>query len=57
MTEQDKQDAVHPDAASHGPARKPYVQPRVIDYGSVGALTQSGGITVKDIGSMQRKGP
>jgi hypothetical protein len=31
--------------------RKPYETPRLIDYGAVSKLTQSGGITVTDHGS------
>ena len=45
-----------PPSAS-APGRRRYVPPRVIDYGHVGKLTQSGGITVKDFGNMERKGP
>ena len=37
--------------------RKRYEPPRLIDYGRISALTQSGGITTKDSGSMFRQGP
>ena len=38
-------------------ARKRYETPRLIDYGRISKLTQSGGITTKDQGSMWRQGP
>jgi hypothetical protein len=38
-------------------ARKRYESPRLIDYGRISTLTQSGGITTKDFGSMERVGP
>jgi hypothetical protein len=40
-----------------GAARKRYEAPRLIDYGRISKLTQSGGITTKDQGSMERQGP
>jgi hypothetical protein len=36
------------------PSRRRYDPPRLVQYGSVGKLTQSGGITTKDTGSMKR---
>jgi hypothetical protein len=38
-------------------ARKRYEAPRLVDYGRIARLTQSGGITTKDFGSMERVGP
>jgi hypothetical protein len=38
-------------------ARKRYESPRLIDYGRIAKLTQSGGITTKDFGNMFRVGP
>lgn len=38
-------------------ARKRYEAPRLIDYGRISKLTQTGGITSKDQGSMERQGP
>ena len=35
-------------------ARRRYEPPRLVDYGSVGKLTQTGGITTKDTGNMKR---
>lgn len=37
--------------------RKRYEAPRLIDYGHISKLTQTGGITTKDIGNMFRQGP
>jgi hypothetical protein len=34
--------------------RRRYVPPRVVDYGSVSKLTQTGGITTKDAGNMKQ---
>jgi hypothetical protein len=34
--------------------KRRYEPPRLIDYGRVSKLTQSGGITTKDTGSMNR---
>lgn len=42
-------------AASDGDAKKRYEAPRLIDYGPVSKLTQTGGITVTD--TRTRKGP
>lgn len=36
------------------PARRRYEPPRLVEYGSVGKLTQAGGTTTKDTGSMLR---
>lgn len=40
--------------AARKPAKKAYAAPRLVEYGSVAKLTQTGGVTVMDIGSMQR---
>jgi hypothetical protein len=34
-------------------SRRPYVPPRIVDYGSVSKLTQTGGITTMDTGAMK----
>ena len=34
--------------------KRPYEAPRLVEYGHVGKLTQSGGITTKDTGNMKR---
>ncbi|HSC27920.1 MAG TPA: lasso RiPP family leader peptide-containing protein [Vicinamibacterales bacterium] len=36
----------------HGQPLKRYVPPRLVDYGSVSRLTESGGATTKDFGNM-----
>ena len=36
------------------PSRRRYEPPRLVEYGSVGKLTQTGGNTVKDGGNMKR---
>lgn len=36
------------------PGRRRYETPRLVEYGSVGKLTQTGGQTTKDSGNMQR---
>jgi hypothetical protein len=38
-------------------ARKRYETPRLIDYGRISKLTETGGITTKDQGNMERRGP
>ena len=38
-------------------ARKRYEAPRLIDYGRISKLTQSGGITAKDNGNMEQMVP
>jgi hypothetical protein len=38
-------------------ARKQYQAPRLIDYGRISKLTQSGGITAKDNGNMEQMVP
>jgi hypothetical protein len=38
-------------------ARKQYEAPRLIDYGRISKLTQSGGITKKDNGNMEQMVP
>jgi len=35
-------------------AKKAYAAPRLVEYGSVAKLTQTGGITVKDGGGMRQ---
>ncbi len=35
-------------------ARRRYEPPRLVEYGSVGKLTQTGGNTTKDAGNMKR---
>jgi hypothetical protein len=35
-------------------ARRRYETPRLVDYGSVGKLTESGGITTKDTSKTKR---
>lgn len=35
-------------------ARRRYEPPRLVEYGSVGKLTQTGGNTTKDTGAMKR---
>jgi hypothetical protein len=41
-------------AARPSPGRKRYEPPRVVDYGRVSKLTQTGGATTKDTGSMRQ---
>ena len=43
-----------PDPGTRTAPKKPYTAPRLVEYGSVAKLTQTGGITVKDLGSMRR---
>ena len=43
-----------PDASARG--KRPYEKPRLVDYGLVTKLTQTGGITTRDTGSMRRQG-
>jgi hypothetical protein len=50
--EQQKRDAAEPLDASQ--VKRRYVTPRLVVYGNVAKLTQSGGISVKDMGSMKR---
>ena len=40
--------------AAAAPGRRRYVAPRITDYGTVSKLTQTGGDTTKDTGSMKR---
>jgi hypothetical protein len=49
--------AVREDRPRQPGARKRYEAPRLIDYGRISKLTQTGGITVKDSGNMERRGP
>jgi hypothetical protein len=43
-----------PDPGNKKSPKKAYTAPRLVEYGSVAKLTQTGGVTVKDLGSMQR---
>lgn len=43
-----------PDPGTRATPKKAYTAPRLVEYGSVAKLTQTGGITVKDLGTMQR---
>lgn len=47
-------DAPADGAAPSAPRRKRYEPPRVVDYGRVSKLTQTGGATTKDTGSMRQ---
>ena len=51
-----KADKPEPDngSASRNVRKRRYEAPRLIDYGLVSKLTQTGGITTKDTGSMFR---
>ena len=42
------------DAASKG-VRRPYAKPKLLEYGSVAKLTQSGGVTVTEFGTPKMK--
>jgi hypothetical protein len=57
VTERDTPRAVDEDRREHRAARKRYETPRLTDYGRISKLTQSGGITSKDNGNMERQGP
>lgn len=35
-------------------AKRPYVSPQLVVFGNVAKLTQTGGISVKDLGGMKR---
>lgn len=59
MKERDRQkpqaDGLEAAAAASGArqaAKKRYTRPALIEYGSIAKLTQTGGLTVKDTGSM-----
>jgi hypothetical protein len=47
-----------PDEGAKAPgqprARRRYEKPRLVDYGPVSKLTQTGGITTRDTGSMKQ---
>ncbi|PYR78967.1 MAG: hypothetical protein DMF86_04715 [Acidobacteria bacterium] len=49
-----RDDVEHGRQAPSAPRRKRYEPPRVVDYGRVSKLTQTGGITTKDNGNMFR---
>lgn len=46
-------DAAQPDAQSR--AQRRYEKPRLVDYGKVSKLTQTGGITTRDTGTRKRR--
>ena len=53
----DRGDEPKPDDAEPRDARRAkrhYVPPQLVVYGNVAKLTQTGGISVKDMGSMKR---
>jgi hypothetical protein len=50
-------EADHDDRRRPAAARKRYEPPRLIDYGRISKLTQTGGITTKDLGNMFRQAP
>jgi hypothetical protein len=56
VTERDTPRAVDEDRREQPGARKRYQPPRLIDYGRISKLTQSGGVTSKDQGNMERQG-
>jgi hypothetical protein len=56
VTERDTPRAADEDRREQRRARKRYETPRLTDYGRISKLTQSGGITSKDQGSMERQG-
>jgi hypothetical protein len=43
-----------PSSGTAPSAKRRYEPPRLVEYGSVGKLTQSGGVTTKDSGNMKR---
>ena len=49
-----RHDVSDPDARDE--AKKPYAEPRLIEYGSIAKLTQSGGGSRQDFGSMKMTG-
>ena len=44
----------HSEQRGVGGSRRPYVAPELIEYGTVAKLTQTGGGSVMDFGSMMR---
>ena len=44
------------DTAAREDAKKPYEEPRLVEYGSIAKLTQSGGGSRTDWGSMKMTG-
>ncbi len=56
MTERNTRDPNRENQRTDAHARKRYEAPRLIDYGRISKLTQSGGITTKDFGNMERVG-
>lgn len=52
-----KRDKPEGDSAPPNPLSRPkrrYEKPRLVDHGPVSKLTQTGGITTRDTGSMKR---
>ncbi len=43
-----------PSSEAARPARRRYQPPRLVEYGHVGKLTQTGGNTTRDTGNMKR---
>jgi hypothetical protein len=56
VTERDTPRAIDEGRQEPRGARKRYEAPRLTDYGRISKLTQSGGITTKDQGNMERQG-
>jgi hypothetical protein len=55
MTDERKDAPPRPEPRSDAEGRRrPYVAPALIVYGAVGKLTQTGGVTTMDFGSMRR---
>jgi hypothetical protein len=50
----EKPDRASSEQDSGSAAKRRYEKPRLVDYGRVSKLTQTGGITTKDVGSMER---
>ena len=54
----DRDDEQEPEAVKCGNdaarVKRPYVSPQLVVFGHVAKLTQSGGISVKDLGGMKR---
>ena len=40
---------------SEAPTREPYEAPRLVDYGDIATLTQTGGLTKADTGSKKQR--
>jgi hypothetical protein len=50
----DRPEGNAPSRAETEQPRRKYEKPRLIEYGHVAKLTQSGGLSTKDFGSMMR---